>query len=118
MEEALKGLQQILCDETEKKKLCLPCGFRGHTWQWCQKDIVVSPVRKKEKSSKREPTEASTPAAAVSAAQRSAPTYTVGSGNSRLPMQDCIMPVTNLRIMAGYTLQSRVFEIDLDEESD
>ena len=61
----------------------------------CQKDIVVSSARKKEKSSKGEPSEASTPAADVSAAKRSAPMHT-----------------------AGDTSQPRVFEIDSEEESD
>ena len=55
----------------------------------------MSSARKKEKSSKGEPSEASTPAADVSAAKRSAPMHT-----------------------AGDTSQPRVFEIDSEEESD
>ena len=126
MEEPLKGVQQTLRDARDRKKLCRRCGIAGHRWQWCQKDIVVSSARKKEKSSKGEPSEASTPVAAVSAAKRSAPMHTVGSGISSLPMQECIM--ANQRIKAGDTPKQsrissstsagRVFKIDLEEESD
>ena len=118
MEEALKGVQQTLRDARERKKLCLRCGFGGHRWHWCQKDIVVSSVRKKEKSPKGEPSEAGTQAAAVSAAKRSTTMHTVRSGITSLPMQECIMPVANLRIKAGHTSQPHIFEIDSEEESD
>ena len=101
MEAALKGVQQTLCEARDRKKLCRRYGITGHRWQWCQKDIVGSSVCKKEKSSKGEPSEASTPAAAVSTAKRSALMYTVGSGISSLPMQECIM--ANQRIQAGDT---------------
>ena len=79
---------------------------------------MSSARKKKEKSFKGEPSEASTPAAAVSTAKRSAPMHMVRSGISSLPMQECIMPVANLRIKAGDTSQPRVFEIDSEEESD
>ena len=86
MEEVLKGVQQTLRDVRKRKKLCLRCGFGGHKWQWCQKDIVVSSVCKKEKSSKGEPSEASTPVAALSVAKRSAPMHTVRSAISSILM--------------------------------
>ena len=95
-EEALKGVQQTLRDARDRKKLCRCCGVGGHRWQWCQKDIIVSSLRKKkEKSSKGEPPEANTLGAAVGAAKRSALMHT-----------------------AGDTSQPCVFEIDSEEESD
>ena len=33
MEEALKGVQQTLCDARDRKKLCRRCGIAGHRWQ-------------------------------------------------------------------------------------
>ena len=86
MEEALKGVQQTRRNARERKKLCLYCGFGGHRWQWWQKDIIISSARKKEKYSQGEPSEASTLAAAVSTAKRSALMHTVRSGITSLPI--------------------------------
>ena len=107
MEIALKGIRPTLRQHRDKGDPCRRCGFAGHKWIFCLKEISLSSIKKSVKKAKKEASETTTAVATIGAAKKKAPVHPVGPGVTSLPMEDHIL--VNLRVKAGDTQQLRVF---------